>query len=78
MQPLDYWFLPVCLPELRRSSPGTMEELIGTMEEYTRISWRSRRSGERVEASCAVQAAGLYRRVVLGYKLKKIVQAIEE
>ena len=33
MSPLDYWFWSVCLAELRRSPPTTMEELITTMED---------------------------------------------
>ena len=34
MSPLDYWFWSVCLAELRRSPPSTLEELQETVEDY--------------------------------------------
>ena len=34
MSPLDYWFWSVCLAELRRSPPSTLEELQETVGDY--------------------------------------------
>ena len=32
--PLDYWFWSVCLAELRRNPPSTLEELVNTVEDF--------------------------------------------
>jgi hypothetical protein len=35
LSPLDYWFWSVCLQELRRNPPNTLEELMETVNEYS-------------------------------------------
>ena len=35
LSPLDYWFWSVCLQELRRTPPNTIEELIETVNDVT-------------------------------------------
>ena len=78
MFPLDNWFWSVCLVELRRSPPTTMEDLITTMEDFKNSFEEQEVRGACRSILCRAQACIESEGGTFEHRLKKARQPIEE